>query len=451
MNKKLLTLAAVLLAAAASLNAQNAQEALFLKDYRLGYRYNPALMSEGDFLSSGQLATSLRNNVGASAFIYPGVDGKVVTFLHPSVKAADVTAALKDDNYLTGALNYNLFAYGIRRGEAMHTFESNVRVLYGLNLPGELFKILKLGTPDGQYDISNLRTDGNVCVEFAYGYARRLSDVVSVGARIKLLAGMYNAGYNIRRLDLTVSEEAVKTSFEADLDLTDRALEFAAGDDGYLGFENLVFHGLPNWPSGGGLAADLGIVVTPTENLMFSASLLDLGGMLWYLGNRSTASGTAEFTGLNELAVEDFNKDGVMAQLNGVKSEFLSQMRLSPVKNKMRLNALPFSAHAGLKYTLPWRGALSLGADGTYGYQCGMSFWETRGNLSCSPAEWLNLTANAGYGTYGPVWGAAANIRIYRFHVTAGLQNGFGGFIPETSMPLKANFKTKTIGLTYDL
>ena len=451
MNKKCLILAAVWLAAAASLNAQNAQEALFLKDYRLGYRYNPALMNEGDFLSSGQLGTVKRNNVGAAAFLYPGADGKLVTFLHPSVPAAEAIAAFKDDNYLTGALDYSIFAYGIRRGEAMHTFESNLRVLYGANLPGELFSIAKLGTSETQYNISNLRTEGNVYLELAYGYARRLSDVVSIGARIKLLAGLYNVGYHITRLDLTISDETVRTAFEANLDLTNRALEFSAGEDGYLGLKDLVYNGIINWPTGGGLAADLGIVITPSEYLTLSASVLDLGGMLWYLGNRSTSSGTAEFDGFDQIAYEEFNKEGVMARLNGVKSEFLGQLKLRPVKNKMHLSALPFTAHAAVKYTLPCCEALSLGADGTYGHYRSMPFWESRGNLGASLSDWLNLSANAGYGTYGAVWGVAAGIRVYRFRITAGYQNGFGGYIPDSHTPLRANFTTKTIGLTYDL
>lgn len=452
MNKNLLlSLAALLLAASASLNAQTAQEALFLKDYRLGFRYNPALMNEGDFLSSGQLGTVKRNNVGAAAFLYPGADGKLVTFLHPSVPSADALNAFKDDNYLTGELNYNVFSYGIRRGEAMHTFESNLRVFYGANLPGELFSIAKLGTSAVRYDISNVRTEGNVYFELAYGYARRLSDVVSIGARIKLLAGMYNAGYHITRLDLDVTDEAVRTTFEADLNLTNRALEFATGEDGYLGLKDLAFHGILNWPTGGGLAADLGIVVTPSEYLTLSASVLDLGGMLWYLGNRSTASGTAEFAGFDQIAYEEFNAEGVTARLNDVKSTFLSQMKLRPVKNKMLLSALPFTAHAAVKYTLPCWEAISLGADGTYGHYRNMSFWESRGNLGASLTDWLNLSANAGYGTYGPVWGVAAGVRIYRFRVSASYQNGFGGNIPETSIPLRANFATKTIGLTYDL
>ena len=51
----------------------------------------------------------------------------------------------------------------------------------------------------------------------------------------------------------------------------------------------------------------------------------------------------------------------------------------------------------------------------------------------------------------GLTWGAAAQVRIYRFRLHAGMQNGFGGTAPYTSMPLKANAKTLVVGLTFDL
>jgi hypothetical protein len=42
-------------------------------------------------------------------------------------------------------------------------------------------------------------------------------------------------------------------------------------------------------------------------------------------------------------------------------------------------------------------------------------------------------------------------VGIHKFHLNAGMESGFGGTIPYTSMPLKANNKCLTVGLTYDL
>lgn len=71
--------------------------------------------------------------------------------------------------------------------------------------------------------------------------------------------------------------------------------------------------------------------------------------------------------------------------------------------------------------------------------------------LAVNPLNWLDLTGNIGWSSYGLTWGAAAQVRIYRFRLHAGMQNGFGGTLPYKSTPLKANAKTLVVGLTFDL
>ena len=69
--------------------------------------------------------------------------------------------------------------------------------------------------------------------EVAYGYSRRLSSWITVGARAKLLLGVESLDYNMTRLDVSASEEAVTASVEANLDLTSRWATIPADEDGY--------------------------------------------------------------------------------------------------------------------------------------------------------------------------------------------------------------------------
>ena len=48
-----LTFTILALSAIVSLNAQSFQEGFLLNNYRLSFRYNPALHVEGDFISVG--------------------------------------------------------------------------------------------------------------------------------------------------------------------------------------------------------------------------------------------------------------------------------------------------------------------------------------------------------------------------------------------------------------
>ena len=61
------------------------------------------------------------------------------------------------------------------------------------------------------------------------------------------------------------------------------------------------------------------------------------------------------------------------------------------------------------------------------------------------------MTANFGTGARGLVFGAAVEFKFHHFRLSGGLQNGFGGTVPDSGTPLKPNFSVFTVGLTYDL
>lgn len=441
---------AALVLTAASVNAQTFQQALFLDGYRLSYRYNPALQNQDSFLSVGQWENQSRNNFGAASFLYPR-EGEVVTALHSSVTPEQFLGSLKEDNYLGGNINFNLFSHGWRKDNAYHTIEANVRALYSVSLPIEIFAIAKLGTGDTNYDLSGLSLAGNAFAELAYGYSNQLADFISVGARIKLLVGVDALNYRLSRMDLTMNENAYTADLEADLDLTSRWRKIRPDEDGYLNFLDLSAKDRWKLPSGAGLAADLGVVITPLEGLTLSASLVDFGGILWYYGNAGKSQGTIQFEGVKELSLEEIKNLDLKRQFKGVLDDFVESVRIKSVASRKSLEAIPFNVNLGIRYELPFYRALSLGATGNYLGLKGMSYREVRGALAWNPWKWLGVMGNAGTGTFGPVWGFACNLAISRFRLNVGYSDGFSGKVPYTGTPLGPNNKVVTLGLTYDL
>ena len=462
MRKYISALAALVLAASA-LGAQSFQQALFLDGYRLGYRYNPALQNESGFIGVGQWEDQTRNNFGAASFLYPR-DGELVTALHSSVPAETFLGSLQDDNYLVGNINFNLVSYGWRRDASYHTVEANIRAMYSASVPKEIFAIAKLGTADKNYDLSGMGLAGNAIVELAYGYSHNFSDIVSIGARAKLLVGVEALNYRVSRFDMSFSEELYKADIEADLDLTSRWNKIRSDENGYLNLLDLSARDRWKLPSGVGLAMDLGVVVTPFEGFTLSASALDLGGMLWYYGNAGKSQGTAEFTGVKNLSMEEIQDDKIMDQFSGVLDDLLGSVRIKEAESRTSLEFVPLNVNLGIKYEMPFYRALALGVTGNYiGFnglsnllgnklgRNGMSYLEVRGALAWNPWNWLGITGGGGYGSYGPVWNAAANVGLGGFRLTVGYSDGFGGTIPYSSTPLEPNFKMVTVGLTYDI
>lgn len=448
--KKIFFSLTVLFVAASAVGAQSFQQAFFLDGYRLGYRYNPALQNESGFLSVGQWEDQLRNNVGAASFLYPR-DGEVVTALHSSVSADEFLGSLKDDNYLCGSINFNLFSYGWRKDNAYHTIEANVRAGYSASIPKEIFAIAKLGTAEMGYDLGGLGLGENALVELAYGYSYKFSDAFSVGARAKLLVGVESLKYNVSRLDMYFSEDEYTADLEANLDLTSSWRKIRPNEEGNLNLLDLSAKDRWRLPSGAGLSLDLGVVATPFEGLTLSASLLDFGGMFWYYGNAGKSQGKTSFSGVKNLTLEEIQSGDIKGQFENVKDDFLSSIVLQSVKKRTALEFIPFNVNLGIKYEMPFYKALAVGATGNYVNMKRMSYYEVRGALAWNPWNWLGVTANAGTGSYGPVWGAAVNVALKRFRLTAGYCDGFGGTVPYENTPLRANNRMVTVGMTFDL
>lgn len=413
---------------------------------------NPAENASLDngFVRIGEIRTVGRNNVGAASFLFPSGD-KLVTGLHSSVSNETFLGGLKAVNSLYSQIDYNLVSYGWKdANRGFHTLEVGARVHYGLSVPKEIFQILKTGTARSPYDLSSFRAFGNVYGEIAYGYALPLGNRLSIGGRIKLLVGLNSVDVTARRFNLTMNEDRYVLDLDADIDLTNRNKKVGTDDNGYLTYTRFTGKGKLGAPTGGGLAADLGLVWEPFDGFSLSASVQDLGGILWYYGNAGTSSGSYTFEGLQDLTTEMMNQDEILAKLKETGEEVLAVVRPRAVDRRFKLKAVPLNASLKAGYALPFWKSLSLKASGLYaGYSYCAPYWESRGGLALDFPGCAHLGLNAGGGAHGFVYGANGSVEFRSFRLYAAYENGIGGVIPYGTTPLKANNKTLLFGLVY--
>lgn len=450
MNKKVITAVVSLVCSLVPAASQSFSEGFFLGAYKNGYQFNPAIQNEGTVLSVGHWQNETRSDFGAGSFLYPTEDG-VVTALHSSISAERFLGSLPKDNYTFSNINFGLFSYGWRNGEDYHTLEANIRGTFGYSVPREIFEILKLGGSEIIYDLSGMRLMGNVRVELACGYSHKVSDMLTVGVRPKLLIGIEALSYDFNRFDLTVGEEEYVASVEADFNLTSRWSKIIPDSDGYLSLKNLSAKEKWRMPSGVGLSADLGVLVTPAEGLTLSASLLDLGGMVWYYGNAGVSEGTTTFKGVEDLTIEEMKEGEIAENLKEVGKEFLDKLKIKAANQKARLESIPFAANAAVKYELPFYRELSVGATGNLSLFEGRKYGEGRLSVAWNPDTRYAVTANIGAGSFGAVCGFAFTASVNRFRISAGLEDGFGGKVPYTSWHIKPYSRVVTLGMTCDL
>ena len=452
MKKIVVSFISVLILSVPSVFSQTFHQGLFLDGYRLNYRYNPALVSDSGFLSVGQWAHQSINNIGAANFLFPTGEG-VVTGLHSSISPEEFLDHMPDMSCIRSRINFNLFSYGFAKGENYHTVEANVRALYGVTVPKDIFTILKVGNGEGTYGLGGLNLNGSAYAELAYGYSRKLSDIVSLGFRAKLLVGVEAINYNVSQLDLKFDQDDMTMSLDADFDLTSRWSKIHPDEDGYYRLNLGSLSAKDRWrlPSGAGLALDMGIVITPLEGLTISAALTDLGGIVWYYGNAGKSKGTSTFSGFNDLRFESIKEGKILDNLEDVGNQFLSSVLVKAVKARTVMTPVPFNADLAVKYELPFYRAVAVGLTGNYLAYKGLPYYEGRFAASWNPCKYFGIMGDIGFGSLYEVYSVAINAGVGRFRATASLSNGFGGTIPYTSTPLLPRNKVITVGLTYDL
>ncbi|MBR4827103.1 MAG: hypothetical protein IKZ91_04385 [Bacteroidales bacterium] len=413
---------------------------------------NPAenAFLENGFVRVGEIQSISRNNVGAASFIFPSGD-KMVTGLHSSVSKEEFLGGLEAVNSLYSQIDYNLVSYGWKGStRGFHTLEVGARVNYGLSVPKEIFRILKTGTAQSPYDLSSLRAFGNAYGEIAYGYSLPLGDSFSMGGKVKLLVGLNSVDVIARQFALTTTEEQYKLDLDADIDLTNRNKKVGTDDAGYLDYTSFSGKGKLGAPTGCGLAMDLGFVWKPFDGFSLSASVLDLGGILWYYGNAGTSSGSYAFEGLKDLSAEEFEQDKIMSRINKVGEDILAVVKPKAEDGRFKFKAIPLNANMKASYEMPFWKNLSIDASGLYtGYDYCAPYWEARGGLSVDFPHCFHLGASAGSGAYGFVYGANGSVELHSFRLYASYENGIGGVIPYEGTPLKANNKVLLIGLVY--
>ena len=420
---------------------------------------NPALNAslENGFVRIGEFQSTTRNNVGAASFLFPSGD-KLVTGLHSSISSEEFLSGLKPVNSLYSQINYNLVSYGWKdRIRGFHALEVGARVNYGVSVPKEIFQLLKEGTTQSPFDLSSLRAFGNVYGEIAYSYALPLSEKFSIGARAKLLVGLNSVELSARTLELSASEEQYTLNMDADVDLTNRYKKIGTDKDGYLDYTSFSGKGKWGLPTGLGLALDLGFVWKPFRGFTLSASVQDLGGILWYYGNAGRASGSYTFDGLHDLSADQLNAASLLSELKQEGEALLRVIKPHPpvkpldeLPGWVKAKALPLSANLDMRYAMPFWEALSVGATGLYsGYSYCAPYWEARGSLALDFPGRAQMELSAGDGAHGFVYGVSGSVEFVSFRLYARYENGIGGTIPYGNTPLQANNKSLQIGLVY--
>jgi len=431
--------AAMLLSIGAS--AQSFRSGYFLDNYVYGYRINPAQVNDKGFgsLLLGNIDLSSASSMGVSSFLFPTADGKgLVTGLNGAVSRDTFLGKLKQNNFISLDGSINVFTIGIANGESQHTLELNARLMNSENLPFEMFSLLKSGAA-GTYDLGRLYFDATALADLCYGFSTNVTDFLSVGGRLHLMVGVANVNFINDGSSVVLSDEKIYAGEYAYLDASG-LLSFNTDAEGNIDLNTLNVKGSPI--GGFGAALDLGVQYKSNFGLEAMFSINDLGAISWENKLHAHVHGAVEYTGL-------FDENGTLTTDLEDLMDLGNAINYRVEKGDRQLRMNPFKVAAGARYHMPFWEGLSVGFLGTVNVAKYTSWYDMRLGATVTPARILSATANIGYGTFGPVWGAALNLRLGPINIVGGFDGYMGPqgkyTLPTAEMPAPLNKLNATL------
>ena len=421
-----LFLASVLLLAGANLAAQEFQTAYFLDNYTFSYRLNPAAQAFEDdmngFFGIGidNINVAARTNTGVSNFLFP-YDGKLVLGLNENITSEQFLGGLKPEISAMVNLNMNVFSFGGKTFNGTRTtgawnFEVNLKSNDAVNIPKEVFSVLKDGTSAVQ-TVKTGSVHSRTYLEAAFGYSRKfLDDKLSVGLKAKFLVGLAGAQASVTSLDFVGPSGSIDVNGSFNADLAVNAIDFM---DANGKFKDVTFAGVK--PSGFGVGFDIGGVYKINDKIEVSAAVLDLGAISW----------DCSVTGNAVVNSSADNNEYVKFPTSAAKVS----------------NPLPTTFNFAGRYKINDMfdaGAIATFKTGTFGWN------EFRAGANFTPGKVFSMALSGGVNSYGGVFGFALNLVAGPINLFAGVDNLVTQFTPQflPVNPLNTNI---TLGLVIRL
>lgn len=365
--------------------------------FQPGYAYrnllNPAFVPQWGYVGvpvAGLINLNVGSNLGIADLLYPLENGELATFMHPEVSSEEFLSHIKKRNKIGFDLNTNILSTGWFWGKAFWSVHVGLRASVQAALPYELFEFAKneMYANPSQYTIENLEAVAKAYLEVGVGYARPITEEITVGGRFKFLVGVAEAELMVDRMDISLGDEAWRIQSNADLRVFGRLLASEIPEDAR--FPSFDFGAIA--PSGYGAALDLGAEYRPNflKGLRFSLALNDLGFISYKQGDISqyTASGEVVFDGFDNLGTDmdvDAEVDGLMSDL-----QQMVDFDETPVERGLtrRINTI---LNAGVEYGF-WGNRFSVGLLSSTTFYRAYTESELSLIANIRPARWFSLS-----------------------------------------------------------
>lgn len=358
--KSLLSLV-LLTCAASGAFAQQIRTAYFMETSTARTAMNPAYRPERGYVSipalGGVNASYTTNGIALDNMLYPR-NGKLVTFLDPSVGTNAFLGNLKDRNQVNADFGLQVLSGGWYAGKGFWTVDLSVKGMANVAAPKSLFEFMKVGNgAEGKtYDISDVNLYSEAYLEAGVGYSLPIDEKLTVGAKFKALIGVGSMQADIDHMRAVMGETNWNITASGTMNASMRGLKPSYDTDENANKYISDFEFDSPGVSGFGVGIDLGATYRLTENITLSAAVLDLGFISWGKGSTTNGvmDGTFNFDGF-DLAIGDNAANqapGMADQFEEKKNEFEDLFHFLPADASGHTTRLRSTLNLGGEYRL---------------------------------------------------------------------------------------------------
>lgn len=389
--------------------AQTSKSAYFLDGTFHNFKLNPAMKAERNFFSAGlgNMSVGVNSNFGLSDFLYPQGDN-LTTFMSSSVDAEQFLNGLPKSIRTGANFDASLFALGFRMLGGYTSISMDLHVNNSMAFPKSFFEIAKNGLQENSYNFSGINVTSMSYAAITIGHSHEVYKGLRIGANFKYLMGLAYADATIDRFNVELSEQRWKLEAHA------QAQAAFFGEVYYNENNSLEDIQVGSFaPSASGFAIDLGAeydVKQFVPGLKVSASVVDLGFIKWdHMMSIENEGTDIEWTGVTDATLDNFSTE-LKEEFDKVGESIDEMMELKVNDIQKSTTNLGATMYLGAEYNMPFYKPLSVAM--LYGKKFSKyAGWDDfRTYVNISPLKWFEVSANAGFTTFGTTWGWMLNI-----------------------------------------
>ena len=405
MKKRNIILVLVLLLFPFVSGAQVLKGSYFLDHSVNNHKMNPAFAPRANYFQVtplGYTGFGVYSNIDLPLFTTP-VDGKLGTFLHPSVSVKDFERQLPNHLHLDTEFETTLFSFGgFNKRKSFWNFTVDMKTMLDVDLPSDLFLFMKkgVGTSGSRYNIGNVNMYASAALQASFGYSREWFKGFRGGFKVRGIAPLAYAGVNFEDVSLQTSADKWTVNTEANFSVALQGLNLAQDEPNAIPTPEFdIFKMLGNRVAAGwGYSVDLGVEYTlevgcPVDGLAVSLAITDLGQIFYNRNAVSsfTSKGSLDWAGVQVGDDFNVNIDQVLEDL-ALKAEGLLNLTKNPQSSSMIRSTMP-RLYAGVE--LPFlKRTMSVGLLYSARFSHSYAGHELTASYDLTPCKWFALGLN---------------------------------------------------------